>query len=341
MNQLLKQLTIQMQISRVIKTWTTAGFLFLHVCATFALDFGAHQRPFGFYLGESISLNPYKIHGSVYLNFRRHAPIHAIQPQQEDRLYQHLLQQFVLPRFVLVQATLHPLATVSAFCETDDPALFNRFKVWPGINWLKSISTGPEEPYALSLFLGNITFFRRSTAQVTESRQTGSALAGVVFSAGHWHILDNIRIDDRWYEIELALTGRFFEQPQQQKLTWDFRLGYKNHENPLAFDVAVLSLNRSHSDWHFKNWSLVKNSEFSATLNFPVGVDSRHRPWLTRTYLVFTKKYPVTLLHRTWLLKLGAGFVYARIRRFDRDTRDFEPQESDKFVWLIKPNIEF
>lgn len=330
-----------MQISQAIKIWAIGGLIIFNVCSALALDIGAHHRLFGFYLGENISLNPYKVFGSAYMNFRRHAPIHAIQPQQENRMYQHLLQGFGLPRFVLVQATLNPLATVSAFCETDDPVLFNRCKVYPGINWLKSLSTGPEEPYALSLFLGNITFFRRATASVSETRQTGSALAGVVFSTGHWHILDNIRIDDRWYEVELALTGRFFEPPQQRKLTWDFRLGYKTHENPLAFDVAVLSLNRSHSDWQFKNWSLFQNSEFNAAFNFPVGADSRHRPLLTRIYLVFTKKYPITLLRRTWLLKLGTGVVHARIRRFDRDTRDFEPRESDKFVWLIKPNIEF
>jgi hypothetical protein len=329
-----------MQTSISITKWTLGILLFFNGCSAFALEIGAHQRLFGFYLGENISLSPYKSYGSVYLNFQRHARMRAIQPQQEHRLYQHLLRRLALPRFILVQTTLYPLAAASCFCETDHPALFNRCKVYPGLNWFKAISTGPEEPYALSLFLGNITLFSRGTPSAQEPRRIGSALAGVVFSAGHWHILDNIRIDDHWYEIELALTGRFQDQ-QKMKLSWDFRVGYKAHENPLAFDVAVLSLNRSHSDWQFKNWSLFKNSEFNTAFNFPVGDDARDRPVLTRIYFVFSKKYPITLLRRTWLLKLGAGFVHARIRRFDRDTREFEPWETGKFVWLIKPNIEF
>lgn len=312
-------------------------FLFFLVQSVFSLEAGLHQRLFGFYLGENIVLSPYKSYGSIFLNFQRHAQIRAIQPKEEYRLYKHLLARFLFPRFVLFQGTISPLAAASSFLETDNPMLFGRFKLYPGLNWFKAISTGPEEPYALSFFLGNISFFSRSDA---EKRQLGSALAGFVFSTGHWHILDNIRIDDRWYEIEFALTGRFREQ-RKMKLTWDFRLGYKSHQNRMAFDVAVLTLNRSHSDWYFKKWSLLKNSEINATFNFPVGDDARHRPFVTRIYFVFSKKYPITLFQRKWLLKLGAGFVHARHRRFDRTLREFESRETSKFTWLIKPNIEF
>lgn len=302
------------------------------------------QRSAGFYWGGQLRLGPYKTFGSLYLNFRRDSKIDVRNKHQERIIFKQLISRSLLPRYLLLESTSYPMATLSSFLETDNPEYFQRFKFYNGLNIVRALCVGPEEPYSVSLFLGNILFYVRQNLldQVLLQRvkQTGSAMAGFLLSYGHWHIQDNIRIDDHWYEIQYMLTSRI-QESQKFKIVWDCRFGFKFHENPLAIDVAVFSFRRSHSDWRSVDWSVFRNSEISLRLNLPVGNDARGRPPVSRFYCVFTKKYPVRIFKIPILLKFGSGFVWARLKRFDRDIRQFETTDSSKLIWLIKPGVEF
>jgi len=302
------------------------------------------KRTGGYFWGGQIRWSAYKIFSSLFFNFERGARAEVFHRRQEKIILQRLLSQLHRPRYVLFEVTGYPLATCSAFLETDNPAYYYRFNTFFDTNILKALGGGPQEPYAISAFLGNILFLTRKNLAdrllARTGRQIGSALAGFVISTGHWHILDNIRIDDRWYEIEFMLTGRLHES-RIHKMLWDFRFGYKYHQNPLAMDALIFYLRRSHSDWKHVDWGWLRNSEFTTKISFPVERDVFKRPFISRIYFLASKKYPLKFMNYPVLFKLGIGFVWAYLRRFDREVRTFEPVESSKLIWLINPNVEF
>lgn len=320
------------------------AFILTLISSAHAFQFGYSKRVCGFFTGTQAILGPYKSYGSFYFNFHRNANIEVLRPGEERMVYRRLLSHAYLPRYVLFQGTIYPPATISSFLETDNPEFFNRFKLYDGMNLLKAVSTGPEEPYALSAFLGNILFFSRKQPDTSQSQeigqQVGSALIGIVASGGHWHIQDNIRIDDNWYEMLVTLTGRVVEH-RRRKMNWNFQFGLKFHENPLPNDVAVLSIYHSHSDFNLTRWSFIRNSELFTRINFPVSDDAARLPLISRFYCVYSKKFPFTIFNHKILVKIGGGFVWAKLRRFDRDIREFDKDESARLVWLFKPNIEF
>ncbi|MDZ7261308.1 MAG: hypothetical protein ONB05_04290 [candidate division KSB1 bacterium] len=295
----------------------------------------------GYQLGGTLGLGAYQTYGSLYFNLQRYARLQVLSAEEEVRLYQRLLSQLPRPRYVLFQVTVYPLAGLSSSLETDYPEVFDKFRLFGTTNLLRSLGSGPEEPYALSLFLGNIAIFARpGPSESSKQRQTGSAVAGFIISAGHWHILDNIRIVDRWFEAELKLKGSLNE-PKQRRLTWDFRLGVKLHQNNLVHDVAVLSILRDQSDWDYKGWSLWRNSVFHYTGYVPIGPGKDGRPFMVRHLLSIGKKYPLRLAGRSVLLRLSLGILWEWVRLFDREIRQFQPAASTHQVWLIQPSVEF
>lgn len=319
------------------------GLCLLVTSQLHALDQVFRTRVLGFYLGGQATWSPYKTYGSLYFNFQRGARLEVMTPQDELRIFQRLLSQFYRPRYFLFQATVYPAATVSSFTETDYPRQFKKFTVYDDLNLLRSVGSGYEEPYALSVFLGNIIFFTRQ--QLTEntlpaSRQTGSALAGILVSGGHWHIQDNIRIDDKWYEFQFMLTGKYSE-PRLQRVGWDVRLGCRLHANELISDVALIGFRRDHSDWRYRGWSLRRNIEFKYTGYLPIGADAHELPLFVRHLWVVTKKYPVRFWKYDLFLKMGVGILWEHLKRYDREHHTFDNYATSNLTWLLQPNVEF
>lgn len=298
----------------------------------------------GYNFGGTASLGAYQTYGSIYLHLIRSARMEVIAPEDESRLYGHLLRRLIEPRYLLLQLSLYPLAGLSSSLETDRPSFYNRFYVLDSLNMLKSLGSGPEEPYALSLFLGNITVFARPAGEVASDapkrRQSGSAVVGFQVSAGHWHIQDNIRINDRWFEPELRLKGSLNE-PGVRRVSWNVHTGVKLHHNPIVADVVVLAFQRDRSDWNYRGWSPARNSffEYSGYLAVDRAPDNGW-PWV-RHLARLGKKYPVRIGGRTVLLRLGVGVLWEWLRRFDRTSRRFAQRESSRLEWLIQPNVEF
>ncbi len=289
-------------------------------------------------------MGAYQTYGSIYLDLMRSANMEVIAPAEESHLYGHLLRRLAQPRYLLLQLSLYPLAGLSSFLETDRPGFYNRFYVLDSMNVLKSIGSGPEEPYALSLFLGNIAVFARSkgvtASDAPKRRQSGSAVIGFQVSGGHWHIQDNIRIDDGWFEPELRLKGSWNE-PGVRRVSWNVHTGVKLHHNPIAADVVVLAFQRDRSDWNDRGWSLAKNSFFEYSGYLAIDrAPADGWPWVRHLARV-GKKYPVRIGGRTVLLRLGVGVLWEWLRRFDRTSRQFAQRESARLEWLIQPNVEF
>jgi hypothetical protein len=305
---------------------------------------GFRSRLGNYNCGGTLGLGAYQTYGSMYLDLRRSARMETLTLQEESRLYNDMLYRLIRPRYLLMQLSVYPLAALSSYLETDHPSLYNRCYLTDTFNLLRAVGLGPEEPYALSLFWGNIAIFTRLEPDTVltkgKKKQTGSAVVGFQVSAGHWHLQDNIRVDDWWIEPELRLKGALNE-PGIRRLSWNFHAGLKLHQNPVTADVVVLAFQRDRSDWTYRGWSLAKNSFFEYSVYLAIDrASKRSFPW-TRHLALLGKKYPFYVGKKPILLRLGVGLLWEWTRRYDHNARQFEQKESARLEWLIQPNLEF
>ncbi|MBN1352351.1 hypothetical protein JXJ21_23340 [candidate division KSB1 bacterium] len=304
-----------------------------------------YRRFWGHNWNYTYGLGAYRTYGSAYVDLRIGAKPIVISPDRELEIFRHILREIYLPKYILLQLTLYPLSTLSSFLETDHATTFNQFEIYDGFNVLRSLSADFEEPYAASVFLGNIIGFKyegkESNTDTTAGRspQVNSILSGVLFSGGHWHIQDNIRIQDEWLEILFLLTGQLNVR-DMRNVVWDLRAGYRLHRNRLVTDVAVISVLREHTEWEYRGLSPFRNSYFQTAFYLPIGSEAANRPLFTRQLLVFGKKVPMRLFKRKVMLKLGVGILWEQTRLFNREQWQFGETEHRATTWLVQPGLE-
>jgi len=273
---------------------------------------------------------------------KQHDKPTIIQSDEEREIYSILCRRFLAPKFILFQTTIYPLSALSSYLETDYPGVYDKFNIGYDINIMRSIGAGHEEPYAFSLFLGNIlllSYVKTDKKKQTQLKQSGSALAGLVFSTGNHQICDNIYLNDPWYQFELMLVGKLNEH-QVRRMSWNFRLGVKYHKNNLIRDVIILSLEKNNTDWRPTGFSLFKNSIFKYKAYIPVSF-SDNPPFSVYQLFSYGKKVPVTLFKKKVFLILAGGVCWDWVYRYDRNLKEFENKPSGHLTWLIQPNIEF
>lgn len=304
------------------------------------------QKIFGYYWKYSYGIGAYRTFGSINVKLQKDVPHEQISPNREIDIFKTLFKQIYLPKYMLLQLTIYPLATLSSFLETDRPQVFKKFEIYNHLNMLRAAGGDFEEPYAMSLFLGNIIGFQykhknTSNTFISKKRESriNSILSGFLLSAGHLHIQDNIRISDSWAEILLMLTGKW-EIPKIRNTLWDFRMGYRYHENKLVTSVAVFSFKRDHTEWQYSGWFPSKNSMIQAIFYMPVGADALNRPFFTRQLFLIGKKFPIGMFKRRIMLKIGLGMLWEQTRLYDRDEKKFDDIEHRTTTWLIQPSIE-
>ncbi len=298
-----------------------------------------HSKLIGFHFGCQLTFDIYKPFTSFYLNVKRLEKPVALQQGEEVEIYTGLGRQLIFPRYLLFQATGYPLSALSSYLETDHFNLFNRFELYDELNLLRSIGYGFEEPYAFSLFLGNILFLVYSDSSGKKMKQSGSALAGFLISTGKHQIYNNIYLHDQWYQIELMLIGNL-KEPQRRRIYWNFRIGAKTHQNDFLGDTFTLSIERSHTDWQRSGWSIFKNGIFKYQAQFPIPLnDDKHSA--ASQLVTYGQKFPITLWKRKVFFILAAGVRWERVRFYNHNLKRFDPDPTSQLIWLIQPNVEF
>ena len=320
----------------------TALLLSLKISQAFTQSIGFQSRPAGYLFGGQLTFDIYKPYASIFINLKRYERPTIIQSGEETYIYSKLIRQLYLPKFALFQTTLYQLSTLSTYLETDYPQIFNRFNTYFDLNLIRSISSGYEEPYSFSLFLGNIVllgFASHKNGEQKLLKQSGSALAGFLISTGNHQICDNIYLTDRWYQYEFMLVGDLKEK-NIRRILWNFRVGLKHHQNKIFRNVFLFSVKRSHSTWEKTGFSLIKNSVFRYKSYVPTSF-SDNPPLFVYHCLSYGKKVLIKLFNKKMFLVLGGGIRWEWIYRFDRNQNKFESKPGGNLVWLFQPNIEF
>ncbi|HEX2668287.1 MAG TPA: hypothetical protein VHP13_07925 [Gammaproteobacteria bacterium] len=254
-------------------------------------------------------------------------PIPTIRSDSEAVIYRDLIEGSLVPRFMLLEASVYPMPVLGTYIKSHDPGLYREGEIsHTGVNVIESATAGFQEPWALSAFFGNIANLERPGK---EHQSNNLGYTGYLVSAGAQHIKDNVLIQDKWYEVEWKIKGDLNDAAQ--KLSWSFRVGGKFNANPDITDVMYLGIHRNNLDFNQPFLSWFKNSDVDLQLSF-----SQHGGQVVREQLVFGKKYPFP--ENGFSLTLDVGFVWDSPNEYSGVLRT---DNSSSLTLVLRPGIEF
>ncbi|MBN1824085.1 MAG: hypothetical protein JW803_07185 [Endomicrobiales bacterium] len=248
-----------------------------------------------------------------------------VDEDNELKIYRHLFLSPV-PRFVVLEVSANPLPLLGVYVRKEHYDLYRRADISENANVIKAVCAGFEEPWAASVFFGNVISFRPKGEKISE----GKGFAGFLASAGNYHIKDNQTINDDWHELELKVKGDRIVP--ENKINWSFRVGMKNHDNPNIKDVFYFALRRDRIDFDDYSMSIFKNSGVEYV--FDVANDSKK---IIRHFFRISKKVP--LKGTRVALSVNTGFIWEGEEKYTGPLK--RTGEVSAFQFVLQPNLEF
>lgn len=254
-------------------------------------------------------------------------PIPTITSDSETEIYRELTKGSLIPRFMLLEASVYPMPVLGAYIKRHTPGLYSQGEIGhSGVNIFESITAGFQEPYAFSVFFGNVARLVRPNEKLVEDNM---GYSGYLVSVGNKHIKDNTLISDNWMELEWKIKGKF-DYPGR-KVDWSFRIGARKNSNPYIVDQVYISIQRSNLDFHapFLNW--IANSNLDMKLFF-----SQYGGKVVREEYVVGKKYPVTRYR--FSPTLDFGLIWDSPGSY---TGPLQTKSVSTWTLVFRPSVEF
>lgn len=269
-------------------------------------------------------LDAYYTNIGLYINLTDN-PIPDAGEKDEFQIYKELLFSSYVPRFVVLEAAVFPMPNLVVHLKDNSPEFYKNGELIGDVNLIKALTAGFQEPYAFSLFLGNVVTF----SSPGEKHERGNfGYMGYLISFSNYHIKDNELIEDRSVELEWKIKGdRKFST---HDLHWSFRVGGKLHSNPDIRDALYVSLRRDRLDFERLD-SILANSGFEYTFD----MDMKSLTPI-RHYFTIDKKWP--LEKRKVAFSLAAGFIWEGGRKY---TGALSERDPESFQIILRPNITF
>lgn len=254
-------------------------------------------------------------------------PIPTIKSDDYATIFRDLMEDSLVPHYLQLQADVYPVPILATWLKSHSPHTYNKGDLAnTGVNLVESSSTSYQDPWAVSAFFGNI-----ANLQLPDKAQTDNNIgySGWRISAGAQHLKDNVIIQDRWYKLEWQIRGVL--DGQDEKLSWNFRIGSKFNANPYVTDVTYIGIERNNLDLQrpFLGW--LNNSHFDLELSF-----SHDGGRVVREQLIVGKKYPFP--DQGYAITLDVGVVWDSPYEYSGPLRD--SPKSD-LTLVLQPSIEF
>lgn len=254
-------------------------------------------------------------------------PIPTITSDSEAVIYRELFKDSFIPRFMVLEASVYPLASLGTYVKSHSPHLYRQAEIGrSGINLFESATAGFQEPWAVSAFFGNVARLQRPQEQ---RHGQNFGYTGYLFSTGNKHIKNNTLIADDWYEFEWKIKGKI--DYADEKLSWSFRAGGRHNSNKNINDVTYISLHRSNLDLRFSFLEWLENANFDLRMHF-----LQHGGQMVRMELIAGKKMPVQGWSYTPTLDIG--FVWTSPNEYAGALRD---TQGNRTTLVFRPSLEF
>ena len=277
------------------------------------------------YLSLAFEPDAYYTSLDLYIALTR-TPIPHVGNKSEKDLYLTLLSRAYAPRFLVIEGSVNPLPYAGTYIKERHPNFYDDARITGSFNWVQAVTAGFQEPYAYSVFLGNVVDF----SIPNDRHSSGKGYSGLLYSAGTYHIKDNELIRDDWWEVEWKVKGD--RRTEDRKMSWSFRVGSKIHGNPDIMDIYYLSFRRSRLDFRPTGSSIFNNSGFEYTVDMERGTFTP-----IRHYFFVEKKWP--LQGKKIAFTMATGFVWEAARKYSGALAPIGKTSSTQII--LRPNIEF
>ena len=270
-------------------------------------------------------LDPYYSNVGYYISLTDE-PTPEVIFDKEDKIHDALLSTvFSPPRLFLIEASVNPLPLAGVYLKRNNPGFYDDAQLTDDFNVIQALTEGFEEPYALSLFLGNVVIFKKpNQARTIKNR----GYTGYLLSIGDKHIVNNELVDDNWYEFEFKIKGdRTFEG---KSLSWSLRTGVKIHSNSDIADVVYFGVRRNHLDITTEKMDFIDNSDIEYTIQF----DKNTFDLIEQEFFI-SKKWQINYFNGS-IFTFGVGFILER----DKYRGALAANATD-FSFIIRPNLQF
>lgn len=250
--------------------------------------------------------------------------IPVIPNLNELNIYQLLSEDILVPRFWVLEASLNPMPILGVYAQKNHPSIYKKDTI--NANILSALTTGFDEPLAVSVFAGNIVRFAPPEGMETEGDDKG--YVGLLLSLGNQHIITRRIVDDNWAEIEWKIKGK--RKTAAQYLSWSYRVGAKIHSHSDIADTLMLGLRRDRIDF------TQSKDNFFHDIGFEYRLDLlQHNLRASRQQLVIDKHWP--LKQKEVSFSIGFGFIWKGSRMYSGSLA----QEQEKWALILRPNIRF
>ncbi len=277
----------------------------------------------------ALVLEPYVSYGSVFL-VRYDSRDIALWQENELRLYQDLLVRSIRrPRYLLLEVTAYPLGGISAWLPTAAPATYRRFNLGEEFNLLRSLGAGFQEPWSVSLFLGQIDDFWELTKD-DQLVVVSSGISGLVLTGGWQQLFDNAVVQAGWLKAEWKLKGQGSQG--RLKRPWNLNVGYRWYGLRAVDNTLVVSLRRQRTNRDRLDWGLKRNTISVLELQLP---PARAADGFTRIQLEYGKVFPLWKV----LAGLKIGYIFENRRKYNAET--FSARRVRQSELFIQPVVFF
>ena len=253
--------------------------------------------------------------------------IPVISNLDELDIYKSLIEDSLSPDFILFEASVNPLPVLGVHLREEYAATYRSSKNNAfDTNIIEAVTSGFEEPYALSFFMGRLVRFAPPKGMKTEGDDKG--YIGYLLSVGTHHIQHNVLIKDDWAEVEWKIKGN--RDTEQQHLSWSLRAGAKFHSHPEIGDSFMVGLRRDRVDFTRKKGAFLQDIGFDYRFEF---LQQNLQP--SRQQLIVDKYWPLNEDKLT--LSLGFGLIWESRSRYSGALADNQKNWS----LVFRPNLSF
>ena len=273
-----------------------------------------------------IELDPYYSDVALTIPFSEGATESDVE-QGEMTTYRGMLTRALLPRFLVLEASLNPLPITGVAVRKRARHFYSQAQATPSLNLVDAVTAGFEEPYAFSIFLGKVIDFNPGEQSL---RRKKKGYVGYLASAGNYHILESRMIPDNWLEAEAKIKGD--QETARRRMSWSFRGGGKFHSNREIADTYYLGIRRNRIDFEKSRYSFL----LSSGIEYRVDFDKRSLSPISH-YLMLDKNFP--LYNGKMTFSIGLGYLWQGLDKYSGALA--QGRQRSKSQVLIRPNLKF
>lgn len=280
--------------------------------------------------GAALAPGVYKTYASLFVDLDKREEV-ILWEDDEFGLYRQLLKRSIKPGHVLLEITGYPLASFSASMEERKNEEYHKFDIGENFNLLKSLSAGQQEPWSVSLFLGQLATFW-DLDENDDLIVSATGVSGLVLTGGLYQLFDNSFVKSNWYRLEWKVKGGGSSGANKQ--SWDLKTGYRNYGLSEISNTITIALKRKKTEKSRLDWRVFHNSMTSIEFELPV---TGTKEGFSRIYGAYGKYFP--FLKK--LVAIELGVLFENRREYDSAKEKFAAEKEGFWEIFVKPVVLF